>query len=340
MKYFLAYIITLSSIVISACPACNIHNYLSSSIKSSSQIYKGKVLRSIDNNKALIIVESILKKDSTMSIEIGDSIQEYVYDAFEKIGKSYIFSNPMAIGIKFPILDHYFEEEIKLIIKDSSLVNVNEALILLNGVSSVSNRKAWIFFEGNKTDSISNLLLKNLTLLLDSCKLNKDYPFYDHRIRSNVSILLKLNDNHINNGLINLIYSINYSEYETYEWTDKTYNKQSGAGSFLRYLIEESSKIKSFQKKVTDILESEITKNKTSEIQFFAYGLSFLEEYKWNKKFKELSIEQKKHISKGIFLAAIWYRFWFRSDKVEILKKQAINFDSSQKDFINDRLKD
>jgi len=119
-----------------ACPACNIHNYLAASVRSSTDIFHGEVLRQVDDKTAEIKVLRVLRGKR----KIGAAVKSRMYGAKKYVGEEFIFSNPTSHQPTFEVLQLKHEDEVLFLIqKESSVDSVEEAIKRVQGVSVVTD---------------------------------------------------------------------------------------------------------------------------------------------------------------------------------------------------------
>jgi hypothetical protein len=94
-----------------ACPACNIHNYLTASVCSSKNIYIGKVLKAADEEHATVEVVAVIrgdhKKTSVVTVRL--------WHPTDYVGKAFIFSDPACDDPNFDTLPLACEDEVRFL---------------------------------------------------------------------------------------------------------------------------------------------------------------------------------------------------------------------------------
>ena len=92
----------------SACPACNIHNYLTASVHTSKNIFVGKIISAVGNEEAMVEIVSVLRGTAT----VGTRVQRKIWNAGEHIGERIAFCDPESGPPNFPCLTGVSEDEV------------------------------------------------------------------------------------------------------------------------------------------------------------------------------------------------------------------------------------
>jgi hypothetical protein len=107
----------LSTHILQACPACNIFNYLGTSVLQSSNIVVGKLI-GIQTN-SLIRVEVIRTLQGHYNAK--QVVEMRGWADTNDIGKEFIFSDPHHIDPDYPMLDLSDEDEVQFLIRLAKL---------------------------------------------------------------------------------------------------------------------------------------------------------------------------------------------------------------------------
>lgn len=114
-KGFLAVLfLSLTSLAAQACPACNIFNYLYSSINSSKNIFIGELVSDDAQMHGTARVLRVVKGEYS-----PDAVVNVTTRYSPEIGKTYIFSDPTLGGPDFPMLDWdpLLEDECRFLVR-------------------------------------------------------------------------------------------------------------------------------------------------------------------------------------------------------------------------------
>ena len=180
MRRLILFFILCFSFNAFACPACNIHNYLFSTINASTTIYRGKII-SVDKDKAKVEVMEILKNKKN-DIQISEIRSEYLYQEKGKIGSEFLFCNPMISGVKFEVLDKRMEWEVKFLIDTANVVSTpSDAIKLIEGISNESYRLGIEYVKTNFEVSY-DLLYRRMVEFRKECQLTKEDFFNAYRL--------------------------------------------------------------------------------------------------------------------------------------------------------------
>jgi hypothetical protein len=101
---------------LNACPACNIYNYLGSSIGTSSNVVVGQLVAVDDNKKGQVKIEII--RTLKGSYLPKTQVEMQAWNDKEDIGKTFVFSDPKSFGAPaFHTLPLELEDEVQFLIK-------------------------------------------------------------------------------------------------------------------------------------------------------------------------------------------------------------------------------
>jgi hypothetical protein len=128
-----------------ACPKCNL-GFLPESVKSSRNIFLGRVVRPLKQERVEVRVEKVLrgplKKDQLTDVPVRDPVWPIrLINVKRDIGKLLLLSDPVSKSgdTVFPVLDPIFEEEVRLLMQSKPrITSVAHAIRMIQGVSDVS----------------------------------------------------------------------------------------------------------------------------------------------------------------------------------------------------------
>ncbi len=362
MRIALLLTLCFSAFQFFACPACNIHNYLSASVSSSTQIFLAEVVGSKDYSKAELRVIKILKDDtaalpfandyylrgldtirSTLygypntrdsNVIVDKVIEHHLYNAKDKIGETYIFMNPVSGGVTFSLVYPSAEREIELLIAKQAINNTEDALVMLNGISIESVYQAIDFFD----KSHGGIILDDLKKLLRSAEKDPFVEFGDYRVNSHLKALFELDRDLYTDSIVELLSSVNFEMHYSHFKKDNPSLGKTVLGALTRYSLELNEDDPNKQKKLIEELERLILSDKDCAPLFAAYGLSFVPDYKWKKTLSVLTDSKKKEVAKGMYWAGLWMRVWYRKDELDKLRPLIVKLDHKLSDEVEDRL--
>lgn len=169
-----------------ACPHCNIHNHLASSVQSSTNIFLGEVLRQVADGTAEIKVLKVLRGTH----KVGSKVTSKMWRAERHVGERFIFSDPTSHPPTFEVLSPEFEDEVLFLIQEEpSVGNMEEAVKRVQGVSVVTQEIGMKYIEEHH-DAALKPLLAELDSLMPAVFSGKEVFFGEHRLGKLVEALL------------------------------------------------------------------------------------------------------------------------------------------------------
>ena len=304
MKSFLIPIalITLSTTITHACPYCNIHNYLHTSVKSSTLIYKGKILKAKGKDDALVQVVEIIRSGKSEQIAVGQIRQEPLYHPKDEIGQTYIFSNPVFNSPTYPVLSVDFEEEIRFLVDSTRMITtVEEAIRRTEGVSTYSTDMGLAYVREHY-DSCYPHLVGRIQKLRAIAFENPDCFYAGHRIK-NLTAALFISDNEWSrNFFLAEIDTVMASKPMKVNWRNIPVYNEAIQGDYLRAMLMHSKDFEKTHAVIRLKIREAIEHNETSNLVFCAYAMGF-DDYS-PIAFDELSKEQRNFIALGFYYAA------------------------------------
>lgn len=318
-----------------SCPACNIHNYLHSSLNASTLIYRGKIVK-VENEETIVEVLEIIRAEGKKKIKIGDLIPEYVFKAKEKIGNEYLFSNPMISGVTFDILDVRHSWEVKYLIDSTRVVSsVTEAIKLLECVSRKSNQDGLDYIKANFNSAYESLY-QRIVEFRQECQTNGDDFYNAYRLTNLINAFTAQNDDRTQKILLQELDSIQKFIPEPMTVENLKYDGISPLGEYLRYILR-NTKDSLYHNELTEKYIAILNDQTTSAGIYFAYALSF---DNINEMIKiEITDNNRNSITLGILNTALWYKYYWQKDKIAPLlaKIEEINNDPEITEYINKR---
>lgn len=336
MKQVVIILFLLFASEVSACPMCNIHNYLYASVNASTKIYRGKVVASKKDNKATIEVLEIIKNEDKKTLKVGELIVQYLFDAEDKIGNEYIFSNPMMSGVKFEILDTRHEWEVKYLIDSTrSVSSVTEAIRLLECVSRKSNQDGLDYIKANFETAYDSLYFR-IAEFRNECQANSSDFYNAYRLTNLTNAFLIQNDSRTRQLLLEEIKSIQVFDPGIITVDSLKYNGSSPLGEYLRQILKSSQKTEFNTELIAKYIDV-LNDSSTSSGIYFAYALSFNNVEDFNKL--TIGDNNVTFITLGLLSSALWYRAYWQRDNIKPLlaKIEEINKDPKITEFINKR---
>lgn len=363
MKKLFLLLLLASSYQLIACPSCNIHNYLSSSVYGSTQIFLAEVVGFSDYSKVQIKVISILKDDtakfpflddyyirgedtirSTLNkfpnmrnpnVIVGNIIDHHLYNAKEKIGNKYIFLNPVSSGVSFDLVYPSACREIELLISNDTISNDEDALTMLNGISFTSVLKAIDYF----TPTDGQIVFNDLKQLIANAENDPSIEFGDFKVESHIRALYDIDAERYTDSISTLLSSIDYKKHLSHFKKSTPSQGKTIVGALTRYSIELNKRNPKFQKTLIIDLERLLRSEIDGAPVFAAYGLSFVRDKNLKKALSDLTENQEKQIALGLYWAGLYMRTWYDKESLEKIRPIIKELDPKLSNEIDERLK-
>lgn len=301
-------LLTLCMNLAYACPYCNIHNYLDISVKKSTYIYKGKILKARGKENALVQVIEVIRSGELDQIEVGQIRQEPFYHPKDDIGQTYIFSNPVLEGPTFPVLETAFEEEIRFLADSTrEVTSIEEAIRRIEGVSVYSTHVGMDYVKDHY-DRCYPYLVQRIRELKAEASKNPDYFFANHRISNLTAALFMEDSDQVRNFILNEIDSV--ARYHiNINWKDIPAYDEPFLGTYLRAMLGSSKEFEKTHELIRQKISETIHQNSSPVLVDYAYALAF-DDYS-AITFDELSKDQRDFVALGFYYAAKWNRYQF-----------------------------
>jgi len=220
-----------------ACPSCNIHNYLAISIRSSTNIYHGKVVSQIDDRTAEVEVLKVLRGEH----KVGSKVKTKMYGSKKYIGKKFIFSDPTSWPPTFEVLQLEFEDEVLFLIQEKKAVSdVQEAVKRIQGVSVLTQKIGMEYITDHYDEAVAPLIAEMDTLIPKVFATN-DVFFGKHRLDKLAKALLVRNSESAKKFVFARIDELAKQKQEQIDWAWVPHNASS-RGVFIKDLISHSQK--------------------------------------------------------------------------------------------------
>lgn len=338
MKFFLVSLSFSAFTVLTACPACNVHNYLYSSVLKSPVIYKGVVIEDCGEGRASVVVLNVIRADSSFKNSVSDTVVTRLHTPGEKIGETFIFLNPgFSRGPTFELLSDQYETEI-IFLSDTSreIKDVTEAILMVEGVSTHSNRMGMDYIENNYLECFDSLTVRINSFRTESFS-NPDMFFANYRMGNLCRALLLKESPEAENFIFSQIDSVSNYMFTDIDWNKPPFRGETPAGEMLRSFLTESGEFKLLNGKILSRYFLEMSDSDNNSGVYFAYAFSFTE-FKI-KVFQDLNGIQKNRVATGMVLAALWNKYWFRHNERDFLAQSALKLstDETLNSFIREK---
>lgn len=336
MKQLLPLLFVLLSHPLLACPMCNIHNYLYSSVNSSTFIYHGKVVKAKKDDHAIVEIIEILKDEKQELPKVGELTTVYLYDPNEKIGDEFIFSNPFGHGPTFECVETDLKWEINYLIDSTRKVStIDEALRLVEGISYKSNQDGIDYIEHHFSEAFDALVARMIALRRE-CQLDKDVYFGSYRLSNLVRALTTVPNERTKPILLQEVDSIQSVEYEKINVDDLRFNGSSPIGEYLRSILA-CTKKETFHKELIKSYRNALDNGSTSSNLYFVYALAF--EHLEQLDTLEINDKNRDTIVLGLLSTARNLQYYRQRQKLEpiLSKMKELNQNDEIKENIDKR---
>lgn len=319
-----------------SCPACNIHNYLDETIRNSSIIYKGKVLKALEVKKsvgAVVLITEIIRIDTTIvpqwkflsnfNIKAGDLDTIYFYNAKENVGKEFIISNPRGHQPTFEIVPAALEDEIKFLMDSAATVNSTEqAISLVEGISWYSYKVGSEYIEQHYEESYEKLCDRLQAYRILSFN-NPDIDFAEYKIYNLARVLLSKTDARCQDFILREIDSIANFSYRISNLDKIPFRGETAQGNYLEAILRFSKDNEDFHKKVVAKLHDYLKKENDTSSIYIVYAMSG--DTIDTKFFKNLPIQNKFNIALGLLYRAKNFDGYWNTDEKDKTVKKALD---------------
>jgi hypothetical protein len=300
-----------------ACPACNIFNYLATSIRSSSKIFVGKVLKEVDENHAEVEVTKVLRGDYA----IGAIVNLEVYRAKEEIGKTYIFSNPTSWPPRFEVLTLDFEDEIKFLMQEKpEIASVAEAIKRVQGISVETHKLGMTYLLEHHEAAIAPLLAELKSLTPDVLN-DKPVFFGTYRLGKLLEALLANPSDAAKDYCIAELNAMAALPAQDIDWKEK-YFEASAQAVFLQDMLKHSQKHEALSRALLDCVFDLLPKLSDKSQSDVVYALLLSTSTKLDAL--QRKIQHADNIALGAYNASQFSARWWNFDSAYPLIDQAI----------------
>ncbi|MCP4156800.1 MAG: hypothetical protein GY757_54305 [bacterium] len=258
-----------------ACPACNIHNYLAKSVRNSTKIFHGKVIRQINKYKADVEVLKVLRG----KVRVRSRVQCRMYNSKEYTGQKFIFSNPISrepmfgASPTFEVLHLEYEDEVLFLMKKKPAVkNLKEAVKRVQGVSVMTQDIGMKYLTAHY-DKAKAPLVTELERLMPEVFSGKDIFYGEHRLGKLLEALLLRESQHAKEFTFSYIDQLTKLKGESIDWASFPY-KASARGVFLRDLLKHSQKHKELAAALRTRLQAILPKLSGSTLADCVYAVA------------------------------------------------------------------
>lgn len=239
MVFVVVTLVTLSSNLASGCPHCNVHNYLASSVRSSTNIFHGKVLAQIDDRTAEVEVLKVLRG----SHKVGSKVKSEMYGSKEYIGKEFIFSDPKSHPPTFEVLPLEFEDEILFLMQEKAVVgSLKEAIKRVQGISVITQCLGMEYLTNHYDEAVGPLIAELNSLMPHVFSTNNVF-FGEHRLGKLIEALLSHESDRAKEFTLSCVDELAKAGAEKIVCASLPYNASS-RGVFLRDILRHCQKHK------------------------------------------------------------------------------------------------
>lgn len=217
---------------VTACPACNINNYLDDSVRSSHDIFVGRVIRQIDEHTAEVEVVRRLRT----WYKVGSKVKTKMFHASKDIGKQFIFSDPTSWPPTFEVLPLEFEDEVLFLIQEKpSIANTLEAIRRVQGVSR-RTQGIGLGYVWNHHEQAVGPIIDRLEALMCKVFSSGDVSFGEHRLGQLLKALFLKDSIRAKNFSVAWIDGLGRQTLKKVDWSSIPY-RASSRGEFLRNML-------------------------------------------------------------------------------------------------------
>lgn len=304
-----------------ACPACNIHNYLASSVQSSDNVFLGKVLKQIDDRTAQVKVLKVLHGNH----QVGEIVKTEMWQPNDHIDETFIFSDPDAWPPTFEVLLPAFENEIVFLLQKEPAVNtIDQAITRVQGVSTVTQRIGMAYLADNHAKAVDPLI-NAISELMPDVFASDDVFFGEHRLGKLVQALLRNESKPVEQFVLNYIDGLSNQAPRKIDWQEIPRYASSQA-VFLRDLLRHSEDQEELHQTLCERLIKQLPALSGAELADAVYALVLLDPAMLGaiQSALEDTEETNNSIALGLHYAARYKSGWWSHDAAYAYWDQAI----------------
>lgn len=294
-----------------ACPACNIHNYLSHSVDDAKNIYVGEVVSATKEGSVVSVVEVIRG-----TVKIGDRRDEEFrgYEAGEKLVVLTGLEAPP--GPTFPHLPLLFKDEIRFLAgKDPKITDAADAIVKLQWVSRKSNDLAKTYIKEHYPECRDALIAAYRALYARRDKWSEEV-LLSHRLNNLVTMLASTDDARSREFLLSVIDDLAKLPGGEIKWDDRPF-RGDPEGTILKALVSENETNAEARRVLRAHLERRARELKGSNLRWFAYALGDADLAACGTLLKSLDAEARRAAAVGVFDLSRYYQSWWANKECE-----------------------
>lgn len=321
-----------------ACPHCNVHNYLAASVRSSTNIFVGKVIRAVDDKTAEVEVVKSLRGD----YEVGSKVKTKMYKSKDYLDKQFIFSNPTSWDPRFEVLTPDYEDEVLFLMEEEPSVNsVKQAIKRVQGVS-VMTQAIGMEYLTKHYDEATDPLIKEIKILMPKVLSEDDVFFGEHRLGKLLEALLSKESDQAKEFVLTCITQMGQEKDKKINW-ESIPNTVSSQGVFLSDIFRHSQKHNTYAQALSSRLNTVLPTLSETALAETAYALVVSETDTLENMKKRLeSANNPDAIALGLYFAGNYESRWWQHKKAYALWDAALALAEKEelREVIAKRLKD
>jgi hypothetical protein len=312
-----------------ACPACNIHNRLADSVKSSTYIYVGKVIKQINGHTADVEVVRVIRGSNQINSKVianlpsGSPVIE---------GDSYLFSDPKHFPApNYPMLPLEFEDEVLFLAQENpEIADLAEAIRRVQGISKVTKEAGVVYIEGNPQGA-SEALISAIRELRTSFLKGEIKQFGAYRLSNLVEALMITPTKEAQDFLRQETEDLLKNESRAIDMSS-TWSFESDRGKYLQAILLNIAKDKEFQNKIRSSIIEKFPNLQGQTLVDASYALAHSKTASPRKISKMIESREQKDavalglLSAGNYEAGVWsmedaFANWVPAEKIAVEPK-------------------
>jgi len=321
-----------------ACPHCNIHNYLAGSVRSSTNVFHGSVVRQIDDRTAEVEVLKVLRGKH----KVGSKVKTEMYGSREFIGKKFIFSDPTSSPPTFEVLPLEFEDEVLFLMHENpSVKSAKEAIKRVQGVSVMTQGIGMEYLTNHYDEAVGSLVAELDTLMPAVFSTNEVF-FGEHRLGKLLEALLSRESDQAKEFAVSYIGKMATQDGNKVDWSSIPYNASS-RGVFLRDLLRHSRKHDNLTNALHRQVKPQLPKLSELALADAVYGVVVTQTDTVSGLQKNLEATASSDlIALGLYFAGNYEARWWQHDKACAFWDEALSLAKRKelKEAISTRIKD
>jgi len=321
-----------------ACPHCNIHNYLGSSVKSSTNIFEATILREIDEKTAEVEVTKTLRGGH----KAGGKVQTVMYGGKNHIGKKFIFSDPTSWPPKFEVLPLECEEEILFLLqKEPAIKDMKEGVRVVQMISVQAQGAGRKYIEEHHEAAVP-LLIAELNSLAPQVFSTNEVFFGEYRLGKLFEALLVKPTDAGKQYVLGQLEVLTKRGSSGVDWKSIPYGATS-RGVFLRDILKEAQKQKELSPLVLKRMQEIYPALAGLELADATYAMVLSGSEKIETlQAKAAAADKKDPFALGLYFAGNYASSWWAHEQAykcwDAAAEHAVNLELRKK--IAERIKD